>query len=209
MSNSFVMTRIKHNPTLKYFAIMILMFSILLGLRWAWSNLFYTLDHPRASDGVFDLRGFDLDESPSFFLDGEWQFYPNQFISTQDIQSKENQFRSIQVPGDWESVLNKDSGTSYGYGTYRLRILIDPPKQPVAIWIQGIQAASEVEINGMTSSGVGKLTANANEYIRAQSACRYLHRILVGSQRLRDQACRRAGTTVPHQGINHAEAIHQ
>jgi hypothetical protein len=104
---------------------MIVFLGVLFCLRWAWSEqLFYTSEHPRPVGGVLDMRGLDLDKSPTFYLDGQWQLHPEQFITREDIQSEEHPFRNIQVPGDWGSVLNKDSGSSYGYGTYRLRILI-------------------------------------------------------------------------------------
>lgn len=161
------MMQMENKTAPKYLAITILFLGMLLGLRWAWSELFYTSEPPRPVNGILDMRGFDLENSPSFFLDGEWQFYSNAFVSRQGQPqpSKESHFQRIQVPGDWGSVLNPNSGSSYGYGTYRLRILIDPLKQPVAFWLQGIQAASEVEINGVSSSGIGKLAVNANEYI--------------------------------------------
>lgn len=158
------MMRILNRTAPKYLIIMILFLSVLLGLRWAWSELFYTSEPPRPVHGVLDMRGIDLEKSRSFFLNGQWQFYPNQFVSHQDIQSKETRSRYIQVPGDWGNALNHDSGSSYGYGTYRLRILIDPLKQPVAFWLQGIQASSEVEINGIVSAVIGKPAANAKEY---------------------------------------------
>ncbi|MBP1991589.1 hybrid sensor histidine kinase/response regulator [Paenibacillus eucommiae] len=110
------------------------------------------------------MRGVDLEKASSFNLDGQWQFYPGKLISRQDLQSEEIKFHDIQVPGDWGNVLNKDSGSSYGYGTYRLRILIDPLKQPVVFWLQGIQASSQVEINGVASGGSGSPASNAYEY---------------------------------------------
>lgn len=154
----------KNKTTLKYIITMLLFLSVLLGLRLTWSEVFSTSEHPRAVNGVLDLRGVDLEKSPTFYLDGEWKFYPNQFISHQDIYSKESQIRNIQVPGDWGSVLNEDSGSSYGYGTYRLRILVDPLKEPVAFWFRGIQASSGVEINGQVQKEFGKVADNANEY---------------------------------------------
>ncbi|MBB3068593.1 sensor histidine kinase YesM [Paenibacillus baekrokdamisoli] len=97
-------------------------------------------------------------------MDGQWQFYPAKLASHQDAQLAENQSRYIQVPGDWSSVLNSGSGSSYGYGTYRLRILIDPLEQPIAFWLQGIQASSAVEINGLTEGAIGKPAVNATTY---------------------------------------------
>lgn len=154
----------KISPKYRNIALLILIFGGLLCLRWTWSELFHTSGEHRAVNGVLDLRGIDLETSPPFYLDGEWHFYPNQFISFQDLQSEDIPCRTLQVPGDWGSVMNPDSGSSYGYGTYRLRILIDPLEQPVALWLQGIQASSQVEINGMDKYGVGKPAATEHEY---------------------------------------------
>ncbi|WP_245856191.1 hybrid sensor histidine kinase/response regulator [Paenibacillus rigui] len=125
--------------------------------------MFYTADSPRPVNGVLDLRGKDLEKSPSFFLDGEWQFAPGKFISRQSLPSEEEQFQPIQVPGDWGNVLHQDSGSSYGYGTYRLRILTDPLTAPAAFWLQGIQAASGLDINGVVFGGMGTLGTSAEE----------------------------------------------
>ncbi|RAV22626.1 histidine kinase [Paenibacillus contaminans] len=157
--------RMINKTSIRYAALMILFFSVLLGLRWVWSEAFSTSEHPRAVNGMIDLRGVDLENATSFFLNGQWQFYPEKLLSHQDIRSSANESRDIRVPGDWGSALNKDSGTSYGYGTYRLRILIDPLEQPVAFWFQGIQASSEIEINGKASGGIGKPAARAEDYI--------------------------------------------
>ncbi|QJD88376.1 hybrid sensor histidine kinase/response regulator [Cohnella herbarum] len=157
--------RMLNNTTPKYIVLLILFLSVLFSLRWAWSELFYTSEQPSAVDGVLDMRGIDLENSPSFFLNGEWHFYPNQFITKQGIPSDETPPIKIQTPGDWGSLLNPESGSSYGYGTYRLRILTDPLIQPVAIWLQGIQASSEVEINGIVSGVTGKPAVHAEEYI--------------------------------------------
>ncbi|MCM3493784.1 ATP-binding protein [Paenibacillus lactis] len=159
----------KWNETaLKYSAIIIIFLAFLFGLRWAWSEMFSTSHDPRAVNGVLDLRGVDLNSSSPFYLDGEWQFYPFQFRSRADVE--ETPFRSVQVPGDWSSALHEDgNGPSYGYGTYRLRILTDPLEEPVAIWIKGIETVSRVEMNGLAEPEFGKLAADKNNYI-AKSA---------------------------------------
>lgn len=159
------MMRIFNKTTLQYLTLMILFFMVLVTLRWSWSGAFYTAKPPAAPvNGVLDLRGLDLDTSPSFSLDGEWQFYPGAFVTRQGEPAVESSPSSIQVPGDWSSALHPDSGSSYGYGTYRLRIWTNPLKQPVAFWLQGIQASSEVEINGTVASFIGKLADHAAEY---------------------------------------------
>ncbi|WP_339204352.1 ATP-binding protein [Paenibacillus sp. FSL K6-3182] len=159
-----MMIQLKNKITFKYVAIILLFLSVLLALRWTWSELFSTAEHPRAVNGVLDMRGWDFNNSATIPLDGQWEFYPAKLIHQQDVQTLQNQFRYIQVPGDWDSVLTKEADISIGYGTYRLRILIDPLEQPVAFWLQNIQASSGVELNGLVENDFGKPADNAEEY---------------------------------------------
>lgn len=153
-----------NKTTLKYLMILTLFISALLGLRWGWSQIFPTVHSPIPVKGILDLRGVDLEKSPSLYLDGEWDFYPGQFISYQDLAANQNHARGIHVPGDWGSKLSKQSSLSYGYGTYHLRILIDPLKQPIALWLNGIGASSAVEINGIPLGGLGQLATSTEDY---------------------------------------------
>ncbi|REK71897.1 ATP-binding protein [Paenibacillus paeoniae] len=165
MSNFLGMIRKMNTTTFKYICIVLLFLSALFALRWAWSELFPTAEFSRSVDGVLDMRGVDLNASPSVYLDGEWHVYPNQFLSHQDLLSKKNaHYNTVQVPGDWSDALERDSGFSYGYGTYRLRILVDPLTKPVAFWFNGIQASSQVEINGIAEPSMGTLATNKADY---------------------------------------------
>ncbi|WP_438348469.1 ATP-binding protein [Paenibacillus sp. FA6] len=166
MSNFFIimMMRIRNTTTLKNITIILLFLSILLGLRWVWSELFSTSETPSAVNGVLDMRGLDLNNSPAIPLNGAWQFYPDQLLSHSDAQISEIESRYTQVPGDWSSALAKEGNSSIGYGTYRLRILVDPLERPVSFWLHGIQAASAVETNGLTEGDIGKPATNAMEY---------------------------------------------
>ncbi|WP_309252369.1 sensor histidine kinase [Paenibacillus spongiae] len=110
------------------------------------------------------MRGWDFDNTSTVSLDGQWQFYPEQFITYPDLSRSENQSSYVQVPGDWSSGLAEGSDSSYGYGTYRLRILVDPLEQPVALWLQGIEASTNVEINGLSEGPIGMPAASAGEY---------------------------------------------
>ncbi|WP_246079437.1 hybrid sensor histidine kinase/response regulator [Paenibacillus piri] len=126
--------------------------------------MFPTPAHPHAVNGVLDLRGWEPDKTSTIPLDGQWQFFPEKFVTQRDVQSAETGFRSIQVPGDWGGVLANGPDSSYGYGTYRLRMLVDPLKQPVSFWIRGIQASSSVEINGLVAGEIGKPAEHASRY---------------------------------------------
>lgn len=155
---------IKNKTALKYAVMFILFLSILLGVRWIWSGFFLTPEHPRAVQGVLDLRGWDFASSRSITLNGEWDFYPEAFVTHENKDWISLDKRNIMVPGDWRSALPAGSKSSFGYGTYRLRILIDPlPQQSFKFWIQEIQASSVVEFNGQIA-GVGQPAEQANTY---------------------------------------------
>ncbi|MNB69894.1 Sensory/regulatory protein RpfC [compost metagenome] len=153
-----------NKTAIKYISVIVLFVGLLIGLRWTWSELFPISKQPLAVNGVLDLRGRDLEKSPSFSLDGEWQFYPESLVSRQDLRKADHTARYVQVPGDWSGAMPDGSNSSYGYGTYRLRILVDPLKGPVAFWMNGIQASSSVEINGISTANFGTVAESADAY---------------------------------------------
>ncbi|MBW5446068.1 response regulator [Cohnella sp. CFH 77786] len=157
-------TRSKH--ALKYIATMILFLSALLGMRWLWAHLYPTPEHPTAVQGVLDLRGWDFKSSPSVPLDGVWEFYPGKLLKDGDLrQPSADRPRFIHVPGDWRRDMSAGSGSSTGYGTYRLRILANTePDQHFAFWIQDIQASAAIEINGRLAGLIGLPADRAEAY---------------------------------------------
>lgn len=157
--------QIINKTSIRYIAIILLFLSVLLGLRYAWTKVFSTSEHPRAVNGVLDIRGWDIEKLHTIPLEGQWQFYPDKFLSHKDAQIEKNTYHQINVPGDWHSALPKGKNNSYGYGTYRLRILVDPLDEPIALWIREIQAASKVEINGFSEGEMGKLAENPKKYV--------------------------------------------
>ncbi|MFM9278527.1 hybrid sensor histidine kinase/response regulator [Paenibacillus jiagnxiensis] len=122
------------------------------------------MNHPRVIDGVLDLRGTDLDKSSPVYLNGEWKFYPESLNTGKELLEKGPEPLNITVPGDWGDVLHPDTGNSIGYGTYRLRILMDPLREPIAFWFRGVTTASEVEINGEMTGSIGRVATSKQDY---------------------------------------------
>ncbi|WP_244213833.1 hybrid sensor histidine kinase/response regulator [Paenibacillus barcinonensis] len=146
---------------------MLIIFAVLLGMRWMWMQFFPTLNEHRAVNGVMDLRGVDLQQMPVMYLNGEWELYPNELLTSQQLadQGEGAKGSVVQVPGDWRNILKPDGGDSLGYATYRLRILIDPLQEPVAFWFKSIASSSEIELNGETVSVRGSVSADAYNYV--------------------------------------------
>ncbi|MBE1442410.1 ATP-binding protein [Paenibacillus sp. OAS669] len=159
--------RMKDNKSyIKYFFMVTLFVAVLLSFRLLWSVMFSTPEHPTVVKGVLDMRGWNFETSHTISLNGEWEFYPSAFISHEASTSRSAEApHYLQVPGDWRSAFPEGTDTSYGYGTYRLRILVDAGlKQPYTVWIQDIQASSVVEINGQKQKEFGHPAENRQNY---------------------------------------------
>lgn len=144
--------RIRLNMTTKRKTLLLvaLFLAILTGLRMVWLSFYTTPDHPYASQGVLDLRDWDLMTDHSITLDGQWEFYPNILLMTDQLNSPdETEASFIQVPGGWDSYVLSDTNKAFGYGSYRLRILTDPDKgKSFGIHVTNVLSSSEVYVNG-------------------------------------------------------------
>ncbi|GGF89564.1 hypothetical protein GCM10010912_38370 [Paenibacillus albidus] len=150
---------------LKTIIIFILFLVVIFSMRMVWYLNNSPLEQPIAVKGVLDMRGWDFENSRSIVLDGEWEFYPEQLLDRVDTTSLQPP-SYLQVPGDWQSSFSDPKTTSsYGYGTYRLRILIDQPlEQPYGFWIKKIQSSSKLIINGKPEKPFGVLAELPENY---------------------------------------------
>ncbi|MFD3270477.1 ATP-binding protein [Paenibacillus dendritiformis] len=134
---------------------------ILTSIRLLWIAKFTAPDSPQAEQGVLDLRGWDLSAERVFTLNGEWEFYPGVYLQQGDHPPAAER-HMLQVPGNWKANVFE---AGYGYGTYRLRILIDPAEgKSLAIRVPNIQNSSELYVNGrlLAHSGVPAADAEHN-----------------------------------------------
>ncbi|WP_234405473.1 hybrid sensor histidine kinase/response regulator [Paenibacillus sp. IHBB 10380] len=144
--------------TRKIVMITVLFILVLISLRMIWIGFHMTPDHPQADHGVLDLRQWNFSDQQTITLDGEWDFYPNQFVKPEATKSSDSSFHKswIQVPDNWIGSTSVDS--AYGFGTYRLRVLINENKQLYSIRIPNIQTASRLFINGQLQKEIGHPT---------------------------------------------------
>ncbi len=102
---------------------------------------------PIAKKGVLDLRNYDFNKENYFSLDGEWEFYPQKFISSSDIL--ENSPLYIRVPFAWNSQpKNYTSYPKHFYGSYRLKILLGKKSEFPTLRLQYISSAYRIFCNG-------------------------------------------------------------
>lgn len=106
------------------------------------------LDHPQVKDGLINLEGWQFTNKQTIALNGDWEFYPNQFLKPNVDDYEEPEL--IAVPGNWnQSVMDDESMSAQGFGTYRLQIILPHDlDQQYGIYVQDIATASKVYING-------------------------------------------------------------
>ncbi|MNU89070.1 Sensor histidine kinase YpdA [compost metagenome] len=137
----------------KLILLTVLFLLILTGIRFLWNYELRTPEHPDPSAGILDLRGWQFEDNKTITLDGEWEFYPNSFLHPEGETQRPRPLKAV-VPGNWDNLTG--TGSSIGYGTYRLRVLLDPSERMYGIRVTGIQTASRLYVNGQELGGMGR-----------------------------------------------------
>jgi len=113
---------------------------------------------PKAIDGVLDLNNWDLKEDGPVDLTGEWEFYWKKLLKPEDFSQSEPPEKTgiLSLPGVWNGYLvNGKKLSGDGYATYRLKILIDDHKGPLAIKLLDMGTAFTVYVSGRKTSFAG------------------------------------------------------
>ncbi|MCB1179299.1 MAG: 7TM-DISM domain-containing protein, partial [Leptospiraceae bacterium] len=117
----------------------------------------------RAEKGVIDLRNWDFEKYGNVDLEGEWEFYWNEFpeILGREI-SEDFQFSKkpnyIPVPFEWQNfeVEGKKLPVD-GFATYRLKILLPNENRDLKIYMTDVCSAFEFYINKKLHFKRGKI----------------------------------------------------
>src|SRR5699024_7754221 len=89
-------------------------------------------------------------------------FYPNELLEEPPKGEPDN-LSLLQVPGGWSSAF--DNQSTYGYGTYHLRIYIDSNKeQSYALRMNSVRSASKVIANGNYVGSSSTVSNKSDKY---------------------------------------------
>ncbi|WP_226383707.1 hybrid sensor histidine kinase/response regulator [Paenibacillus massiliensis] len=149
----------------KMLSILLLFVVVILGIRLLWLNYNIQPPSPLAKEGILDLRGMPFDDKRIVTINGEWEFYPEQLLEPASLTSKDVAVdrQWIQVPGSWKE--QTATGTNFGIGTYRLRVLVDEPNDIYGLRLPSIQTASRLYINHelVMENGHPSITVEQND----------------------------------------------
>lgn len=136
----------------KIFLIVSLFLVALTVSRVFWVIHFQAPEYVQAQKGVIDFSGWTFTDKQTLNLDGEWEFYPNDFIEPSIVGGSQRlkDKRYIQVPGNWtESFHSNGQKTVYGHGTYCLRIQLPKNDQQIyGLRFKDIRTAATAYVEG-------------------------------------------------------------
>lgn len=141
---------------------------ILSSSRMLWMEIFHDEKQTAIQNGQLDLRDWNAEEGGILMLDGEWEFYPSQWLIDGSRQSVSggNEPTLIQVPGGWNEALHAEKPTPYGYASYRLRIYVNPEEDlNYSIRVPSVRSSSELYVNGRLLAKSGRVATTKEEYM--------------------------------------------
>ncbi len=129
------------------------------------SNSF--VNKPIAVNGVLDLTYWDISLDGSITLDGEWEFYWEQFLLGSDFDSDINVKNKsyMTVPGVWKGYeINGEKLPGIGYATYRL-IIKNKINETLSLKLPTVSSAYTLYINGEKVVSTGSVGKNREKSI--------------------------------------------
>src|SRR5690625_349009 len=139
----------KNRNVRNIFLLLGLFIIVLTSLRLCWMIYHKKPDSPLAEKGIIDLSKWDFTDKQSILLDGQWEFYPNEFIDpffgASNKSNHENYYTSI--PENWNSYFK--SNQTFNFGSYYLKVkLPNSDYQYYGIQIKDILSAVKVYADG-------------------------------------------------------------
>lgn len=130
----------------------------LLGLARSYAQK--SKSFPLAENGTIDLRYQSLEKEIA--LDGKWLFFWNQFLNPND-QPKTGTL--VDFPSNWTDDINGHSYPSFGYATYKLRILLPKTHENLRILIPEVYCAYKLFINDKLEATNGKISTRSKGFV--------------------------------------------
>lgn len=138
---------------------MILLLTISLSMLFFY--FLYRVNNKYTAKSELPIHGVlyaDQDDSNNnlYFLSREWQYFPGQLLSPQDIEQKSYYSRYISI-GEYGGMELDDTRKSpYGSGTYRMLIVLPHEKQNWSLFLPEVFSAYKIYINGELIGQMGE-----------------------------------------------------
>jgi signal transduction histidine kinase len=115
----------------------------ILMLTWCADSL--VASEYRVENGYLDLSRWTPDGRDVIKLDGDWEFYWNEFVAPGTVKASSTYY---EMPRHWSGTLNGEQLIAYGAATYRMHIRVRPGSETYGLRLANIRMASSVYVNG-------------------------------------------------------------
>jgi len=124
---------------------------------------------PVAENGVLDLRSWSFAGDGNVSLAGDWQFFWQALLAPGQAAPVGYSYRP--VPSFWTEYPERYPAS--GYATYRLRVLLPPGRDSLAITNDGQGSAYTLWVNGEIQGSVGRVGKAREEMVAAKKRATY------------------------------------
>ncbi|WP_244243402.1 7TM diverse intracellular signaling domain-containing protein [Leptospira andrefontaineae] len=122
-------------------------------------------ESPKVVQGILDLRQWNFQTDGNISLDGEWEFYWNEFLSAPKSKEKSAQPSYIKVPSKWDKGRNvTHKYPSHGFASYRAKVLLPESNTQLSLKISSISSSYALFVNGKEISKGGNVGKEESEY---------------------------------------------
>lgn len=104
---------------------------------------------PKCENGVVDLSTWDFKIDGNIKLDGTWEFYPRELLTSSDIDKGITRSKLyVDVPKPWKNQLSSSVILDRGIGTYRLKVKTNGKIDTYGMKITNIRSSAKIFVNG-------------------------------------------------------------
>lgn len=122
------------------------------------------LSKPAAVKGFIDLSHIDFSSEKPVELSGEWEFFPETFIKTEDDYKQAASPLIFNIPGPWNGYKADDTVlTGKLYGSYVLKIRLPEEHPPLALYFGEVKSSYEIIASWKNLGGAGKTGTSEKE----------------------------------------------
>lgn len=122
---------------------------------------------PHAQEGILDLSRWDFEKDGFVNLDGEWVFYPNELLASDDFQSGKAARLSASyadIPNFWFGGDITDRASQAKLGTYRLVVKVNGSQGNFGFRVSDVQMAHRLFVNGTLLGHAGNPAPDVQSY---------------------------------------------
>lgn len=153
-----------HNMGKKYYTIFfIVLLLFMLGFLYLKKG---DSEQIEAQNGILDIENWDVEANTPISLNGQWEFYWNQFLTVSEISNSKPDL-IVQVPRTWnEYRLDGHELSGEGYGTYKLHVKTGILQGEIlGLSIQTFSSAYRLYVDDKLVAQNGNISSTASEEV--------------------------------------------